>query len=85
MAIITYHWLHLTTFAIIITMMTGNVFVRSAHNAIITLEEVADILRVSVSTVRRMIEDGELKAGRVRGQWRVLKEDLEEYIRNPQS
>ncbi len=45
-----------------------------------TLEEVADILRVSVSTVRRMINDGELKAKRVRGQLRVLKSDLEEYI-----
>ena len=47
-----------------------------------TLEEVADILRVSIQTVRRMIADGELPATKIRGQWRVRKEDLEEYIRS---
>jgi len=47
-----------------------------------TLEEVADILRVSVQTVRRMIADGELQAKKIRGQWRVEKEVLEEYIRS---
>ena len=45
-----------------------------------TLEEVAEILKVSVQTVRRLIDDGELKAFRVRGQWRVRKEDLDDYI-----
>jgi len=48
---------------------------------LLTLEEVAQILSISVSTVRRMIDDRELRARRVRGQLRVLKEDLEEYIR----
>lgn len=49
---------------------------------LLTLEEVADILRVSIQTVRRMIDDGELKARKVRGQWRILKTDLEEYIQS---
>ncbi|MGH2478055.1 MAG: helix-turn-helix domain-containing protein [Ktedonobacteraceae bacterium] len=46
-----------------------------------TVEEVADILRVSAATVRTMIREGELKAVRVRGQWRIRKEDLEDYLR----
>jgi excisionase family DNA binding protein len=51
----------------------------------LTVEEVADILRVSTQTVRRLIDDGELKALRVRGQWRVRREDLDEYIRRAYS
>ncbi len=34
-----------------------------------TLEEVADILRVSVQTVRRMINSRELPGLKVKGQW----------------
>ena len=45
-----------------------------------TLEEVAKILRVSVATVRRMIDDGELEAIKVRGQWRVRKDILDRYL-----
>ena len=45
-----------------------------------TLEEVADILRVSTATVRKLIESGELKAKKVRGQWRIRKEDLDAYM-----
>ncbi len=47
-----------------------------------TLDEVAEVLKVSVQTVRRLVEEKELKAFRVRGQWRVRKEDLEEFINN---
>lgn len=46
----------------------------------LTLEEVAEILRVSVQTVSRLIEDGELKAAKIRGQWRVRRKDLDDYI-----
>ncbi len=45
-----------------------------------TLEEVAEILKVSIATVRKLIEDKTLKAFKVRGQWRVKKEDLDRYI-----
>jgi len=45
-----------------------------------TLEEVAEILRVSTATVRKLIESGELKAKKVRGQWRIRKEDLDTYM-----
>jgi len=46
-----------------------------------TAEEVAKILKVSTMTVLRLIDDGELKAGKVRGRWRIRKEDLDDYIR----
>lgn len=47
----------------------------------LTVEEVSEILRISVQTVRRLIDDGQLRAYRVRGQWRVKKEDLDDYLR----
>jgi excisionase family DNA binding protein len=45
-----------------------------------TLEEVAEILKVSVATVRKLVDEKQLKAFKVRGQWRVRKEDLDDYI-----
>lgn len=45
-----------------------------------TIEEVAQILKVSVSTVRNLIDRGELKAFKVGNQWRVKKEDLQAYM-----
>lgn len=52
----------------------------SDENVLYTLEEVAKILRVSVATVRRMIDDRELDAIKVRGQWRVRKDVLDRYL-----
>ncbi len=51
----------------------------------LTLEEVAYRLSVSVQTVRRLIQDGDLKAVKVRNQWRVRQEDLDNYIRKASS
>jgi excisionase family DNA binding protein len=45
-----------------------------------TLLEVAEILKVSLSTVRKLVNSKELRAFKVRGQWRVKKEDLDAYI-----
>jgi putative molybdopterin biosynthesis protein len=45
-----------------------------------TLEEVADILKVSVSTVRNLIKRGELKTVRVGVQLRVKKEELDRFL-----
>ncbi len=47
---------------------------------LLTIEEVARILRISVQTVRRMIDEGELRAIKIRGQWRIKREDLQNYI-----
>ncbi|MDN5617116.1 MAG: helix-turn-helix domain-containing protein [Kocuria sp.] len=48
----------------------------------LTLVDVAEILNVSVSQSRAMVRSGELPAIQVggRGQWRVERAVLEEYI-----
>ncbi len=51
-----------------------------ADEIVYTLEEVAKILRISESTVKRLIEDGELRARKVGRQWRIRKIDLDEYL-----
>ena len=54
----------------------------------LTLEEAAQYLAVSQTTVRRISERGELPAARVGGQRRgrliFLQKDLDEYIRRQQ-
>ncbi|MBM2621206.1 helix-turn-helix domain-containing protein [Actinoplanes sp. LDG1-06] len=50
------------------------------QNEMLRLNKVATILDVSVSTVRRLIKDGTLAAGFVRGQLRVSSRDLDAYI-----
>ena len=47
---------------------------------LLTLEEAARRLSVSVMTVRRMIRDRELVATKLRGEWRVDPADLEAFI-----
>ncbi|ALU40528.1 excisionase [Kocuria flava] len=48
----------------------------------LTLADVAEILNVSASQARALVRSGELPAIQVggRGQWRVEKVKLEEYI-----
>jgi excisionase family DNA binding protein len=47
---------------------------------LLTVKEVAEILRVSQPTILRMIDDGELRAIRVRNQWRIRRSDLDDYL-----
>ena len=47
---------------------------------LLTVKEVAELLRVSQPTVLRMIADGELRAIRVRNQWRIRRSDLDAYL-----
>lgn len=45
-----------------------------------TLEQVAEILQVSVQTVRRLIKEGKIKAVRVGIQLRVTQEELDRFL-----
>jgi len=45
-----------------------------------TIEEVADMLRVSTPTVRKLIKEKRLKAVRIGLQIRIKKEDLDRYL-----
>ncbi len=49
---------------------------------LLTLDEVADILRCTRSLVRGLIDRGELRGFRIggRGLWRIEAQDLEAYI-----
>ncbi len=47
---------------------------------LVTLREVADTLRVSERTVRRMIDQSELHAFRVGGQLRIWRPSVSSYL-----
>lgn len=46
-----------------------------------TLKEVAKILKVSRQTIYNYLKAGRLKATKIGKEYRVTKEDLEEFIR----
>lgn len=47
----------------------------------LTPEEAAAILRVNPQTVYRALRAGKLPGAKVGAQWRILRADLEEYLR----
>ena len=47
----------------------------------LTIAEVAGMMRVSKMTVYRLVHGGELPAVRVGRSFRVLEEDVDEYLR----
>jgi excisionase family DNA binding protein len=51
------------------------------ENETITPEEAAEILRVNTHTVYRALRAGKLPGGKVGGQWRIRRCDLEEHLR----
>jgi len=46
---------------------------------LLTIKEVAEILRVSERSVNRYIESKKLKASKI-GQWRIKQSDLDEFL-----
>jgi excisionase family DNA binding protein len=48
--------------------------------AIMTVAEVADYLRVSPSTIYRLLKNGELRGFKV-GDWRFNRQTLDDYMR----
>ncbi len=46
----------------------------------LTLEQVAEILQVSVRSLYRYITEGKIKATKV-GYWRISQADLEEFVK----
>ena len=45
--------------------------------SLLTVEEVANYVKLHVETVRRLIREGKIPALRIGGRWRVHKNDLE--------
>jgi excisionase family DNA binding protein len=57
----------------------------SEHQAFLTPQEVSELLRVSVYTVRRWINEGELPAYKVGRGWRISESDMGEWLNRKQS
>jgi excisionase family DNA binding protein len=49
-------------------------------NRVYTAQEVADKLRISIQTVIRELKEGKLKGAKIRGQWRIWENDLNDYV-----
>jgi excisionase family DNA binding protein len=47
---------------------------------ILTLPEVADLLKVAEKTVYTMAQKGQIPAFKVRGQWRFRQVDIDQWI-----
>lgn len=48
---------------------------------LLSIEETAEYLGVSVTTVRRMVRDGRIRAARIGRQWRIPRQAVEELVR----
>lgn len=49
-------------------------------DTLLTLREVADLLKVAEKTVYTMVQGNELPGFKVRGQWRFKQSDLDRWI-----
>lgn len=47
---------------------------------VLTIREVAELLKLADKTVYAMANAGELPAFRVRGQWRILQSDFDRWL-----
>ena len=50
------------------------------HDQVLTIREVAEILKLAEKTVYSMAQDGELPAFKVRGQWRLRRVDFDGWM-----
>lgn len=48
---------------------------------LLTTNEVIEILRITRPTLLKLIKDGSLKATKIGHNYRILKEDLDKFIR----
>lgn len=47
---------------------------------VLTLKQSQELLQIGRTTILEMIKRNELKAFKVRGRWRIKKDDLIEYL-----
>ena len=51
------------------------------EDKIMTVEEVAKYLRVHFQTVLKLLRDGSIRAQKVGRSWRILKSEVDKYLR----
>lgn len=57
--------------------MQSNIMNQEIHaNAVYTTSEAKDILKISESTIKRLLKKGLIKANKVGGQYRILGKEL---------
>lgn len=54
-------------------------------NKIYSVDNVAELLNVSVKTIRRYIYSGKIAASKIGGQWRINQDQLDDYISSTSS
>lgn len=54
-------------------------------HAVLTLDEVADYLRLPIETVERQANRGQLPARRIEDTWRFLKSAVDDWLRSQDS
>jgi len=65
--------------------MSAALYNSPQQQSFLTPQEVSELLRVSVYTVRRWIKDGNLPAYKVGRGWRISETEIDEWLRNNQS
>lgn len=56
----------------------------AADEKILTVEEVAEMLKVTDATVRRAVNEGRLKAFKQFGKWYIFHQDIVAFIKSGQ-
>ena len=51
-----------------------------SEEQVLTIKEIAEILKLAEKTVYSMAQGGELPTFKVRGQWRIRKVDFEKWM-----
>lgn len=60
--------------------MKGDGVMFETQPEVLTLRQSQEILQIGRTTILGMIKRNELKAFKVRGRWRIKKDDLVEYL-----
>lgn len=67
--------------ALALLIRVGLTRMKDDRDNILTVKEVAEFLKLSTRTVKRMIQRNDLPAFKVGGQWRVSESRLAEWLR----
>ena len=61
--------------------MDKNLDTSILDDKLFTLQEAAEICRVSSQTLQKEIDEGKLQANKIRGQWRIFERTLIKYLK----
>lgn len=47
---------------------------------VVTVKELADFLKLNIETIKRALQSGKLKGFKIGREWRMYREDIEEWL-----